>query len=219
LDKACGLFDGFTLANFSYLLLSEREPAVSGPAANAPMRHIGTGRNHVPFAFKLLLSSEPRRVRDATSTAQKRFLLVSPREPGLARLRQFLQRIELSAAQPLVEQTLAFLDQPAQGLPYIVLNPWNIFDLGTEPHTQQFQALHDEIRNIDAAIDAQLAHIHTPLPSMTIEETNQPGFIARLLGARPKPPRVLPFPDPLYRLEELGLHSFHPDHRDRPAPV
>jgi hypothetical protein len=207
------------LANFSYLFLAEREPTASAPAGTAPMRYIGTGRNDVPFAFKLLLSGAPVSVRNTGSTSQKRCYLVSPREPGLARLRQFLQRVELPGAQPLVEQTLAFFEQPAQRLPYFVLDPWDVFELGSEPHRQQFRTLHDEIRDIDAAIDAQLAHIHAPLPTTTIEETKQPGLIARLFGARPKPPRVLPFPDPLYRLKQLGLRSFHPDHRDRPAPV
>jgi len=57
---------------------------------------------------------------------------------------------------------------------------------------------------------------HRPHPEpLTIGAPAQPGWVAKLFGAKPKPPLLLPAPDPLYRLERIGLRDWQDG---RPGP-
>lgn len=196
------------MADFSYLFTTDVEPWNGGSTKRPPsMRHIATSRHAVAFAFKLLLSGAPKAIPAPHRGSRKCFHLIGHRQAGVARLLAFLKRVELPHAQPLIDDTIAVLNRQYDAK-FFLLDPLEVFN-SDEPYKMQINKLLDEIMDIDSAIDGQLAWLHEPLGRMTVGEPTQPGFIARLLGAKPKPALLLPAPDPLYRLERFGLQSWH----------
>lgn len=197
------------MAHYSYLFLSNKKtPRAEKPQA-APMQHISTGRNDVPFAFKVLLSGEPEAIRVSHGGPRKSFYLVGDRRAGVERLAAFLRRIDLPAGQPVIHDTLSFLDKPEHQSTFFVLNPADIFDMRDESHIVQVQKLVAEIGNIDATFEYELARLNEPLGPITLGPGTMPGFIARLFGAKQRPAMQVPFPEPLYRFEQAGLLTWH----------
>jgi hypothetical protein len=197
------------MADFSYLFISDVEPWRGGNTQRPPsMRHIATSRHAVAFAFKLLLSGDPKAITAPQRGPRKCFHVMGDRQAGVSRLLAFLRRIELPHAQPLIDDTIAFLNRPQHDARFFLLDPLDVFN-SDEPYKTQINKLMNEIMDLDSAIEGQLAWLHEPLGRMTVGEPTQPGFIARLFGAKPKPALLLPAPDPLYRLERIGLQSWH----------
>jgi len=197
------------MGNFSYLFLSNGKPPRAERAQAAPMQHISTARNDVPFAFKVLLSGEPEAIQVNRGGPRKSFYLVGDRRSGVERLAAFLRRIDRPDAQPVIHHTLSFLDKPEHQSTFFVLNPADVFDMREESHTGQVQKLVAEIENIDATFEYELARLNEPLGPVTIGPGAMPGFIARLFGAKQRPARQVPFPEPLYRYEQAGLLNWH----------
>lgn len=197
------------MSSFSYLFLCNAKPPRAEGAQSAPMQHISTGRNDVPFAFKLLLSGGPEAIKVSRGGPRKSFYVVGDHRSGVERLAAFLHRIDLPEAQPVILDTLSFLNKPEHRNTFFVLDPADIFDMKEESHTGQVQKLVAEIENIDATFEYELARLNEPLGPITLGPGAMPGFIARLFGARQRPAMQVPFPEPLYRFEQAGLLSWH----------
>jgi hypothetical protein len=182
------------MANCSYLFLSDIEPVRRDATEVHPMRHISTARHDIPFAFKVLLSGNPKAIH-------------SPR--GGAQLAAFLNRIHVPQAQQVIDHTLSFLNKPEHESTFFVLDPVEVFDLTQESHTRQVHKLIDEINNIASTYDYELARLTEHLGPMTLGPGVMPGFIAKLFGAKQRPAMQVPFPEPLYRYEQAGLLNWH----------
>ena len=203
------------MANYSYLFVSDTEPGRRDDSGSPSMLHISTGRNAIPFAFKVLLSGDPRAIKRQYGGASKSYMLVGNRQQGVERLTAFLQRVDVPQAQSLIAHTLSFLNKPEHRKTLFVLNPVDIFDLVEESHAQQMNRLMDEIKHIDATFDHQLARLQEPLGPITIGPGVRPGLIARLFGAKQQPAREVPFPEPLYRFETAGLLNWRGSDAER----
>lgn len=197
------------MANCSYLFLSNTNFLRMGNTEAPPMRHVSTAPHDVPFAFKVLLSGEPRAIERSRGGPRSSFGLIGDRRSGVDRLEAFLHRIDLPIAQPVIQHTLSFLNKPEHQSAYFVLDPADVFDLTDESHTKQAQKLIDEIENIDATFEYELARLIAPLGPITIGPGVMPGLIARLFGAKQQPAKLVPFPQPLYRFEQAGLLNWH----------
>ena len=193
-----------TVANFCYLYVSDTRPQPKAEGSTPSMRCIGVGRHDVPFAFKLLMSADPEAIQVPRPGSHKSFNVIAQREPGVARLLAFLEQIEMPHAQPLIRDTIAFLARPELQGSFFVLDPSDIFIMDDGPSKQQTARLIDEIRTIDSAIEERLAWVREPLGPVTLAAPPR-GWVARLFGMPPRPGHVLPGPDPVYRLEQLGL--------------
>ncbi len=196
------------MANCSYLFLSNTEPWHRGSTAVPPMRHISTARHHIPFAFKVLLSGDPKAIKPPRGAACRR-LLIANREPGVERLAAFLNRIDLPHARPVIDHTLAFLHKPEHMSAFFVLDPMAVFDLEEESYTRQVRKLIDEITTIESTFERESAKLQEHLGPITIGPGMRPSFIARLFGAKQRPAVQVPFPEPLYRFEQAGLLNWH----------
>lgn len=197
------------MANCSYLFLSNTKLQRADGAEAPPMRHISTARHDVPFAFKVLLSGEPTAIKSFRRGPSTSFNLIGDRRSGVERLAAFLYRIDLPEAQPVIHHTLSFLNKPEHQSPFFVLDPVEVFNLTGESHAKQAQLLINEIANIDATFEYELARLTEPLGPITIGPGVMPGFIARLFGAKQRPAMQVPFPEPLYRFEQAGLLQWH----------
>jgi hypothetical protein len=197
------------MANCSYLFLSNTEPPHDGGTGTPPMHHISTARHGVPFAFKVLMSGEPKAVKISRGGPRTSFHLIGDRRSGVERLAALLHQIDMPQAQPVIHSTLSFLNKPEHQTSFFVLDPVEVFDLIEESHARQVQTLIDEIANIDATFEVELARLREPLGPMTIGPGVMPGFIARLFGAKQRPAMQVPFPEPLYRFEQAGLMNWH----------
>jgi len=120
------------------------------------MRPLSTARHHVPFAFKVLLSGEPKAVKVSLSGTRTSFKLIGDRRSGVERLAAFLHQIDVPEAQPVIHDTLSFLNKPEHHSSFFVLDPVEVFDLTEESHTKQAQRLIDEIANIDSTSSTNL---------------------------------------------------------------
>lgn len=197
------------MANCSYLFLSNAKPRPAERVQKAPMHHISTARHGVPFAFKVLLSGDPEAIKISGGGPRTSFKLVGDRQSGVERLAAFLHRIDRPEAEPVIHDTLSFLNKPEHRSTFFVPDPVSIFDLSEESHARQAQKLIDEIVNIDATFEHELARLSEPLGPITIGPGAMPSFIARLFGAKQRPARQVPFPEPLYRFEQAGLLNWH----------
>jgi hypothetical protein len=197
------------MANCSYLYLSNGESSRGENTDLSSMRHISTARHDIPFAYKLILSGDPKAIRTARGGPRKSFDVTGDRRYGMASLIAFLKRIDLPHAQPVIDHTLAYLGKPEHDAALFLLHPAEVFNLSGESHRQQVRAPIDEITAIDSCIESELARLHEPLAPVTIRTQVQPGFIARLFGAKAQPAVTLAFPDPLYRFGQIGLRNWH----------
>lgn len=197
------------MANFSYLFLSNTEPWRRGSTETPPMRHISTGRHAIPFAFKVLLSGDPKAIKSPRGEPRTRFKLIGDRQSGVERLTAFLKRLDAPHAQPVIDHTLAFLNRAEHKSDFFVLDPVEVFDLTEESHAKQVQTLIDEITDIGSTFEHELARLQEHLGPVTIGPGVKPGFIAGLFGAKRRPAMQIPFPEPLYRFEQAGLRNWH----------
>lgn len=197
------------MANFNFLYVSDTRPQSTADGKTPSMRCIGAGRHDIPFAFKLLLSGDPEAIQVPRKGSHKHFNVIAHREPGVARLLAFLQQIDMPHAQPFIRDTIAFLARPELQARFFVFDPSDIFIMNDEPVKQQTTRLIDEIKTIDSVIEERLAWVSEPLAPVTLAAPPR-GWVARLFGMPPHPGHVLPAPDPVYRLERIGLTSWEP---------
>lgn len=173
------------------------------------MRHISTARHDIPFAFKVLLSGNPKAINSPRGGARKSFILMGNRQLGLDHLEAFLHRIDVPQAQQVINHTLSFLNKPEHQNTFIFLDPGEVFDLKQESHTKQVHKLIDEINNIESTYEYELARLREHLGPIMLGSGVMPSFIAKLFGARQRPAMQVPFPEPLYRFEQAGLLNWH----------
>ena len=190
------------MANRSYLYSTN---VIPGPEVRkAERRFIGISEwNYdIPIIHKLLLSGTPRACSSSIWNNPDEIAIVGDFTEGVDRLRDFLRRIDLPAAQPLAAEALEFLAQDANRNPYFVLEAGEIFDMGSDPFPEQNARLLDEIRNLEPQIDHALAALSTR-PAGTEKPR---GLLASLFGVKSKPTETLI--DPLQSIRALGLGNW-----------
>ena len=201
------------MANRSYLYSCNVIPGPDAVEQGRKLVGISEYRFDIPIVFKLLLSGSPRTCPSSIWDCDDDIALLGDYGAGLSRLEAFLAQIKTPAAQPLIEEALAFLRNPENQSTYFVLECGEIFEMSDpEPGAQNLQLLHS-IQNLQPEIDAALQSLHSPAPAPTPAPPPKPaGFLARLFGlAPPPPPPARPAPDPLQAFHQLGLGHWSND--------
>jgi hypothetical protein len=150
------------MANRSYLYATDIVPSEVSAPEKGQCIGISEFSWAIPIVFKLLLGGNPRTCRSIIWKEASNIAIVGEYSRGLERLKEFLARIELPAAQPLVQEALDFLQENKNRRNYFLLECGEIFDLTEEPIDQQNAKLLDEIKNLDAEIEETLDGLRTP---------------------------------------------------------
>jgi hypothetical protein len=147
------------MANRSYLYAIDAVPAIDSSPSESRCIGISEFNGAIPIVFKLLLTGNPRACRSIIWKTPDEIALVGEYALGFQRLKEFLARIDLPAAQPLIQECLDFLEDNKHRRNYFLLECGEIFELTEEPLDQQNAKLLNEITDLDAEIDQALERV------------------------------------------------------------
>lgn len=150
------------MANRSYLYAVNMVP---GPDVNkAEFQSIGISEWgwEIPIVHKLLLSGNPQPCKSTIWGHPDDIAVVGDFAQGVENLRNFLGQIEGAAAQPPIQEALAFLDRTENQQRYFLLEAGEIFELEDGELGEQNAALVDELKLLETAKAAALASLKQP---------------------------------------------------------
>ncbi|BBO59597.1 hypothetical protein [Mycoavidus sp. B2-EB] len=191
------------MANRSYLYSTNVVPGPDVKKETRTFTGISEWNYDIPIIYKLLLSGNPRPCKSSIWDMPDDIALIGDYALGVERLKEFLNKITLPTARPLVEETLQFLASKHSINKYFVLECGEIFDMDDEPIQEQNAQLLDEIRNLDVEVERALASLE-PQP---VEKPKPVGWLAKLFGVK-SPPAVESHDDPLQPVYNLGLGNW-----------
>lgn len=155
------------MANRSYLYTTSFAP--DSDAARTPADRV-SGISEWPYAiplvFRILVSVDPRPCRSLIWTDHPDLLAISGRcGPGIARLEQFLARIDHPALGSSADDAIAFLHAHTEPDDYFVLECAEIFDMDDEPLGERNMREVGKLGEIDIEIEAALAGLAPTKPN------------------------------------------------------
>ncbi|WP_442680041.1 DUF7822 domain-containing protein [Sphingomonas sp. ASY06-1R] len=159
------------MANRAYLFATDIVPG------SAPADTIGLSEwpYAIPLSYAILVSGETAQC--PSTIWEDAMAFVGDYDAGLARLKSFLGKVQAPAAQPLIEETLAFLGSDANRRKYILLEVQEVFEMDDDPDAQ-VAAFADGLETLDDDIAAELAALPSGSP------TAAPGLFTRLFGQK-----------------------------------
>jgi hypothetical protein len=159
---------------------------------------LGEHAYEIPLAFKLLASASPRICSSLDWPDEGEVAILGELAPGRERLVAFLDSLTHPLAQPLIEETKAFLARPELQLSHVLLEPFDIFQMSESDFVAATFRLQEEIRHLDEQLPNQ---IETTLAVLQAPVQTSPK--PRWPWQKPPKPR-----DPLQPLYDLGLGSW-----------
>jgi hypothetical protein len=149
----------------------------------------------IPLAFKLLVSASPQISPSLDWPDEGEVAILGELAQGRERLFAFLDQLTNPLAQPLVEETKAFLTHPERQLSHILLEPFDIFQMTGPDSVTAITWLLEAIQHLDEQLPHQ---IETTLVALQSPAPNS----SKRLWPWQKPPKPR---DPLQPLYDLGL--------------
>ena len=149
------------MANRSYLYSTHCLPGEEG-CETAARIGLSEWAYDIPLVYKLLVSGHPRACPSSIWESDDDIAIAGNYAEGVARLKRFLARIDLPSAQPMIQEALAFLGDPANVSTYIVLESREIFEMQGDDLGAQNQDLLVEIADAGAEEDDIIAALHAP---------------------------------------------------------
>ncbi|WP_395140872.1 hypothetical protein [Armatimonas sp.] len=171
---------------------------VPGEGAKTKPLLLGEYAYDIPLAFKLLVSASPRICPSFDWPDEGEVAILGELAQGRERLFVFFDQLTHPHAQPLIEETKAFLARPVLQLPYVLLEPLDIFQMTDLGFDSQIGELLDEIQHLDEHLPTQIETTLKALqaPVQTSSKRLWP-------WQKPSKPR-----DSLQPLYDLGLGSW-----------
>jgi len=129
---------------------------------------------HYPVLFNLLVSADARPCHSLIYDVDEPFAIGGDAQQGLAQLRSLRARTtSCGEAEKAMDAAIAYLSQPhIAALPFIVLEPGELFGLSDKPPAQQLAALLNEVRALKIDDVAALAAKHDTPRDWPTEWTN-----------------------------------------------
>ncbi|MGE8498193.1 MAG: hypothetical protein ACN6O6_11860 [Pseudomonas sp.] len=171
------------MANRSYLYSTNVLPGPNAKASGRKLIGISEWNYDIPLVFKLLLSGNPQVCPSSIWDQGEDIALIGDYATGVRNLDAFLSTISLPAAQPLIAEARAFLNQPENQNLYVVLECGEIFDMNDTPLFEQNLALLEELRDLQPRMAAAQQSLLPP----PAEPAKPVGLLDRLLGRKPEP--------------------------------
>jgi hypothetical protein len=159
LDRSIGTI---IVANRSYLYSSKTVPGDQAPQEKRRLQGIAEWNYDIPLAFKLLLSGNPRPCRSSIWETEELVAIAGDYRVGVERLTQFLQKIKIPVAQPMIQETFAFLNSDKNKNLFFVLECGEIFTMEDEPLLDQTNRLIRDIKNLEPILDPDLSGTSSP---------------------------------------------------------
>jgi hypothetical protein len=185
------------MANRSYLYASDHLPGSAEWERQKDLRSIGEYRYDIPLTFQILLSGAPMAVRSSIWDTPQLIAIAADAKTGLARLERYLTLLPPEAKE-LVDETRAFVADPANVRKYFVLEGGEILELTDRDLAEQnrefvsrFGSITDDVSKLD---------VPSPKPAPSALRS----FFRRLLGNRRRSWRD----DPLMPFHEIGLGAW-----------
>lgn len=153
------------------------------PGTDVEERHVvglSEWGNDLPIGFKILASANPRKCPSLIFEDSESGAVIADFDPGVARFLDFLARIPHPAVLALAEEARSFLSAENNKNRYILLEPEEYFWLGNDEPVHQMEVLLAELSHLEAPMEQAIADVKLRMH----EESNPPGFFARLFGAR-----------------------------------
>ncbi|WFR73716.1 hypothetical protein P9209_09120 [Prescottella defluvii] len=155
------------MANRSYLYTTSFAP--DADATRTPtdrVAGISEWAYAVPLVFRILVSGDPRPCRSLIWSDVPDAMAISGRcGPGIARLEQFLARIDHPALGSLADDAIAFLHAHTEPDGYFVLECAEIFAMDDAPLGEQNTREIERLGKIDTEIEAALADLAPAKPN------------------------------------------------------
>jgi hypothetical protein len=149
------------VANRSYLYSTHCLPGEEG-CETAARIGLSEWAYDIPLVYKLLVSGRPRVCPSSIWESDEDIAIAGDYAEGVARLKRFLARIDVPSAQPMIQETLAFLDDPGNVSTWIVLESREIFEMQGDDLGAQNQDLLVEIADAGAEEEDVIAALHAP---------------------------------------------------------
>tara|TARA_Y100001968_G_scaffold327525_1_gene372747 strand:+ start:2085 stop:2963 length:879 start_codon:yes stop_codon:yes gene_type:complete len=119
------------MANRSYLYSTNFMPGTPEWFNSKPLRSISEWPWEVPLSYKLLLCANPKAVLSSIWDGSEKTALVSDYKEGVKYLKAYLERLP-EDAQPIITETLGFLNDPENMREYLILEASEIYDMESE---------------------------------------------------------------------------------------
>jgi hypothetical protein len=149
----------------------------------------------IPLVFKILVSGNSRACQSALWSPEP-VAIAGDYDQGVARLFEFLDRIDEPDLAPLREEAHAFLTAEENKSRYFLLECGEIFEMGDAPIDMQNNRLLAEIQKLESEMESALAK----LSSNCRIKPRPVSFLARMLGVKPTVAK-----SPTELICELGL--------------
>ncbi|WP_309710015.1 hypothetical protein [Armatimonas sp.] len=171
---------------------------VPGEGEKTNLLLLGEYAYDIPLVFKLLISASPRICPSLDWPGEGEVAILGDLTQGHEQLFAFLDQLTHPLVEPLIEETKAFLTRPEFQLPYVLLEPFDIFQMSESDFFAATSRLLEEIQLLDERIPTE---VETTLTALLAPISTSP---KRLWPwQKTQKPR-----DPLQPLYDLGLGSW-----------
>lgn len=153
---------GHKMANRSYLYATNMLPGNDAKQTKRQVVGVSEWNYGIPIVYKLLLTGNPRTCKSSIWEMPDDIAIVGDYSPGVQRLKEFLRRIRLPAAQALIDEAVVFLEREESRKEHFLLECGEIFAMAGEPLKEQNSALLQQIRNLDVEIERALSDLPHP---------------------------------------------------------
>lgn len=146
------------MSNRSYLYSIDFDPAERAKNETDKIKALSEYSSYVPFAYQVMISADAKLCRSLIWDHEHPIAVLADFEKGRKRLYNFLAAIEKTEAfdkgrfAAEVEKTKAFLNDPANGAKYLLLELGEIFEFGDEPFEKQAADFINELQHIEKTV-------------------------------------------------------------------
>jgi len=151
------------MANRSYLYACNEIPGTTDtPEKN--LKGLSECNYAIPLAYKIMLMPNPRTCRSRIWNSPDEIAIIGDFQAGLNELTGFLDRITIKEAQPEIETTLEFLNNPDNQAQYLLLECGEIFDMRDTYLGKENALLLKKISTLRNTMEQALVKINTQPP-------------------------------------------------------
>ena len=118
-------------------------------ATQRSMIGLGEYNYNIPFIYQILCSSDAKTCRSAVFKSNKKAAIVADFKGGVDKLSFFLEHLSDTKLVNLIQETLAWFNEPHNQFEYLLLEPGEVFDLEAGSNQNLLKELHQSINGLD----------------------------------------------------------------------
>jgi hypothetical protein len=167
------------MANRSYLYSTDRLPSSDGDTERPRFVGISEWPYDIPLVFKILVSGTPMACQSSLWSPEP-IAIAGDYDQGVARLFEFLDRIDEPDLAPLREEAHAFLTAEENKNRYFLLECGELYDMMGDAPREKNDRLLSEVQNLEPEMESALAK----LSSDCRIKPRPVSFLARMFGVK-----------------------------------